>query len=66
MNRDTNNHENFYEAASYPSRYNREHILKLLQWNDPNGIWDDEDSKAEGLDVLTLEEAIEQIKEAAK
>jgi hypothetical protein len=38
---------------------NRETLIEVLEWNDPNGIYNDEDSEAEGLDLITKEEAIE-------
>ena len=40
-------------------KMNRETLIKVLKWNDPNGIYSDEDSEAEGLDPITKEEAIE-------
>jgi hypothetical protein len=36
---------------------NREQAIKWLCWNDPHGIYTDEDSKAEGLQPITLQEA---------
>ena len=35
----------------------REQAIKWLCWNDPNGIYTDEDSEAEGLQPITLQEA---------
>ena len=32
---------------------------EVLEWNDRNGTYNDEDSEAEGLDPITKEEAIE-------
>jgi len=40
-------------------KMNRETLIEVLEWNDPNGIYSDEDSEAEGLDPITKEEAIE-------
>ena len=37
----------------------RETLIKVLEWNDPNGIYNDEESEAEGLDPITKKEAIE-------
>jgi hypothetical protein len=37
----------------------RETLIKVLEWNDPNGIYSDEDSEAEGLSPITKKEAIE-------
>ena len=38
---------------------NREELINWLCWNDPNGVYRDEDSIREGMDVLTYEEALE-------
>jgi hypothetical protein len=35
----------------------REQILHWLTWNDPNGVYVDEHSSAEGKSPLTLEQA---------
>ena len=35
----------------------REQIIKWLKWNDPNGVWTDSDSVAEGKPRMTLVEA---------
>ena len=35
----------------------REQAIKWLCWNDPHGIYTDEDSAAEGLQPITLTEA---------
>lgn len=35
----------------------REQAIEWLCWNDPNGIYTDEQSKAEGLPPITLREA---------
>ena len=40
-------------------KMNRETLIKVLEWNDRNGMYSDEDSEAEGLDPITKEEAIE-------
>ena len=37
----------------------RETLIKVLEWNDPNGIYNDEESEAEGLSPITKKEAIE-------
>lgn len=37
----------------------REQVIAWLAWNDANGVYTDEDSEAEGLDPLTLEQARE-------
>jgi hypothetical protein len=38
---------------------NREELINWLCANDPNGIYRDEDSIREGMDVLTYQEAYE-------
>jgi hypothetical protein len=38
---------------------NREQLIEWLCWNDPNGVYRDEDSIREGMDVLSFEEAYE-------
>jgi len=38
---------------------NREELINWLCWNDPNGVYRDEDSMREGMDVLSYEEAYE-------
>jgi hypothetical protein len=40
----------------------REGAISILMGIDPNGTWSDEDCIAEGLEPLTLEEALEEIK----
>jgi hypothetical protein len=35
----------------------RDDIIQWLRWNDPNGVWSDEDSTAEGLIPMTLQKA---------
>jgi hypothetical protein len=37
----------------------RESLIEVLEWNDPHGIYSDEDSKSEGLLPITRQEAIE-------
>lgn len=32
-----------------------------LQWNDPNGIWSDDDMVANDMDPMTVEDAVDQI-----
>ena len=38
---------------------NREELINWLCWNDPNGVYRDEDSIREGMEVLSYEEAYE-------
>jgi hypothetical protein len=38
---------------------NREQLIEWLCANDPNGVYRDEDSIREGMDVLTYEQALE-------
>lgn len=38
---------------------NREQLIEWLCWNDPNGVYRDEDSIREGMEVLSYEEAYE-------
>ena len=40
-------------------KMDRETLIKVLEWNDRNGTYNDEESEAEGLDPITKEEAIE-------
>ena len=40
---------------------NREILIEWLVWNDRNGVYRDEDSKAEGYKALTLEEAAQMV-----
>lgn len=42
----------------------REDIIRWLAWNDPNGVWSDEDSEAEGWRPMTLEQAKASMREA--
>jgi hypothetical protein len=35
----------------------REEIIRWLEWNDPNGVWTDEDSAAEGWKRMTFDDA---------
>jgi len=42
-------------------KMDRETLIKVLEWNDRNGTYNDEDSKSEGLSPITKEEAIETI-----
>ncbi len=37
--------------------WSREKMIIWLNWNDPNGIWTDEDSIAENMKPLTKEKA---------
>lgn len=41
----------------------REMVIHWLEWNDPNGVYSDADSIAEGLAPLTLEQARKLMKE---
>ncbi len=38
---------------------NREQLIEWLCWNDPNGVYRDEDSIRDGMEVLSYEEAYE-------
>jgi len=38
---------------------NREELINWLCWTDPNGVYRDEDSINEGMEILTYEEAFE-------
>jgi hypothetical protein len=40
----------------------RDDIIAWLVWNDGNGVYTDEDSEREGLPILTLESAREQMR----
>lgn len=40
----------------------REGAISILKSIDPNGTWSDEDCEAEGLEPLTLDEALAEIK----
>ena len=52
-------HPNHTEArqADILTNGTREQVIEWLAWNDANGVYTDEDSEAEGLDPLTLEQA---------
>jgi len=39
----------------------REKLIGWLQWNDPNGVWSDEDMLADDMDPMTVEDAVEQV-----
>jgi hypothetical protein len=41
----------------------REGAISILMGIDPNGTWSDEDCAAEGIEPITLEEAMAMIKE---
>ena len=47
------------EMLKWIMEMNRETLINVLEWNDPNGIYNDEDSEAEGLSPITKKEAIE-------
>lgn len=40
-------------------KMSREELIKVLEWNDRNGIYNDEASLAEGLPIITKDECIE-------
>ena len=40
-------------------KMDRRSLIKVLEWNDPNGIYSDDESRAEGYPPITKEEAIE-------
>lgn len=42
--------------------WSRKSLLEWLAWNDRNGIFTDEQSKAEGMEPMTKNDAIELIK----
>ena len=42
-------------------KMDRKTLIEVLEWNDPNGTYNDEDSELEGLSKITKEEAIEVI-----
>jgi len=42
----------------------REDIIRWLKWNDPNGVWSDEDSESEGYGPISLEDAREAMRNA--
>jgi hypothetical protein len=44
----------------------RAQCIELLAWNDPNGIYTDADSRAEGLPKLKASEARELLKSAVE
>lgn len=43
--------------------WSREELIRLCQKNDPNGVWSDEDSIAEGHEPITRNEIINIIKQ---
>ena len=47
------------EMLKWIMEMNRETLINVLEWNDPNGIYNDEDSEGEGLSPITKKEAIE-------
>jgi len=55
----TANHPNNRPArqARILNEGTREDVIQWLAWNDANGVYTDEASKAEGLEPLTLEQA---------
>lgn len=40
-------------------KMSREDLIKVLEWNDPNGIYNDDASLSEGLPIITKQECIE-------
>jgi hypothetical protein len=38
---------------------NREQLIDWLYWNDPNGVYRDEDSIREGMEILSYQEALD-------
>ena len=42
-------------------KMDRETLIKVLEWNDSNGVYSDDLAAAEGYDPITKEEAIETI-----
>jgi len=38
---------------------NREQLIDWLCWNDPNGVYRDEDSIREGMEILSYQEALD-------
>jgi hypothetical protein len=42
----------------------REDIIVWLAWNDPNGVWSDQDSAAEGWKPMTLEQSRASMRDA--
>ena len=42
-------------------KMDRETLIEVLEWNDRNGTYNDEDSESEGLSPITKEVAIETI-----
>ena len=41
--------------------WSRDDLIDWLVWNDPNGIWTDEDMVANDMDPMSQEEAIDQV-----
>ncbi len=41
--------------------WTRHDMIDWLCWNDPNGIWTDEDMRREDMDPMSEEEAVDQI-----
>lgn len=46
--------------------WKRKNLLDLLSRNDKNGVFTDEQSKAEGMDPMTKKEALKVIKRIVK
>lgn len=47
--------------GSQLNQWTRESLIQWLSSNDPNGVYSDEDSIREGMNILSKEEAIELI-----
>lgn len=45
------------DLESELSTWSREKMIEWLDWNDPNGIWTDEDAKNENVPMLTRDKA---------
>lgn len=52
------------EISDLPSlkSWKRESLIDWLCWNDSNGVFRDEDCKAEGMEPMTKKEALDLIK----
>ena len=46
-----------------PEKFSREALAELLQWNDRNGCYLDDLTKADGMPPITKQEAIDCLKE---
>lgn len=41
--------------------WDRKKLIGWLQWNDPNGIWSDDDMVANDMDPMSVEDAVDQV-----